>query len=299
MPEILISIIVPVYNVEPYLHRCIDSILAQTYTNFECILIDDGSTDNSGHICDEYATRDKRIKVIHHQNNGVSAARNAGLNIADGDYIGFVDPDDWISTYMYAIMSEAAEKTKADVICCAYDINNDHGITRDVYNKQIAGLTDRDGFVQNILCIPHTFSPSVCNKIYKKDLVTHSFRVGVKVSEDGLFNVENAEKLESCFYIPEPLYHVYIRNGSATRTSRNNAVNALEIHEEIIGIAKEYSNNCYHQAAACYLDCCMQNIDDDFAKTRMRRYLYRNFFSFLVNPFIPVKLKIIYCLNLK
>ena len=95
----VLSIIVPVYNVEKYLARCIDSILAQTFTDFELILVDDGSTDNSGEICDEYAGKDPRIIVIHKENGGVSSARNHGLDIARGEYITFVDSDDQIGTY--------------------------------------------------------------------------------------------------------------------------------------------------------------------------------------------------------
>lgn len=96
-----LSIIVPVYKVEPYLHRCVDSILAQTFTDFELILVDDGSPDNCGAICDEYAAKDSRILVIHKENGGLSDARNAGLDIAKGEYIGFVDSDDYISPQMY------------------------------------------------------------------------------------------------------------------------------------------------------------------------------------------------------
>ena len=92
----LISVIVPIYNVELYLKRCIDSILCQTYENLEIILIDDGSTDESGKICDEYQTMDKRIKVIHTKNRGAANARNCGINLAKGEYIGFVDSDDYI-----------------------------------------------------------------------------------------------------------------------------------------------------------------------------------------------------------
>jgi glycosyltransferase involved in cell wall biosynthesis len=97
----VISIIVPVYKVEPYLRRCIDSILAQGFTDFECILIDDGSPDNCPTICDEYMEKDKRIVVIHQENKGVSAARNAGLNRAQGKWIGFVDSDDWCDKGMF------------------------------------------------------------------------------------------------------------------------------------------------------------------------------------------------------
>ena len=99
--EPLISVIVPIYNVETYLPQCLDSIIVQTWNNLEIILINDGSTDNSGHICDAYVAKDSRIKVVHKSNGGLSAARNSGLDIANGEYIGFVDSDDWIEPTMY------------------------------------------------------------------------------------------------------------------------------------------------------------------------------------------------------
>ena len=104
MPRL--SVIVPVYNVETFLPACIDSILSQTFRDLELILIDDGSPDACGRICDKYAEKDTRVRVIHQENRGVSAARNAGLQIASGEYIGFVDPDDWITPEMYAMLLE-------------------------------------------------------------------------------------------------------------------------------------------------------------------------------------------------
>src|SRR5665647_2657921 len=97
----LISIIVPIYKVENYIRNCVDSILNQTYKNLEVILVDDGSTDNCGNICDEYSLKDNRIKTIHKKNGGLSSARNAGLDVAKGEYIGFIDSDDWIEKDMY------------------------------------------------------------------------------------------------------------------------------------------------------------------------------------------------------
>lgn len=114
----MISVIVPVYNVEPYLVKCLDSILAQTYRDLEILLIDDGSTDQCGQICDEYAKTDSRISVIHTENRGLAAARNQGLDHASGAYIGFVDSDDWIEPEMYECMMKTAEETDADVVEC-------------------------------------------------------------------------------------------------------------------------------------------------------------------------------------
>ena len=114
-----ISVVVPVYNVEEYLDQCVESLVGQTYKNLEVILVDDGSPDNCPAMCDEWAERDNRIKVIHKENGGVSSARNAALDIASGDYIGFVDSDDWIEPDMYEILIKNAKKYDADISRCA------------------------------------------------------------------------------------------------------------------------------------------------------------------------------------
>ena len=116
----IISIIVPVYNVESYLERCINSILNQTFKNFELILVDDGSTDKSGEICDSFAGYDKRIRVIHKKNGGLSSARNVGLDVSIGKYIGFVDSDDWIDEFMYEKLYRNMIKTKSDIVICNF-----------------------------------------------------------------------------------------------------------------------------------------------------------------------------------
>ena len=120
MSKPLLSIIVPVYNVEKYIERCIKSILNQSFTNFELILVDDGSPDNCGKICDEYKKKDSRIKVIHKKNGGLSDARNAGIERAKGEYIAFVDSDDFINKYMYEILYKNAKKWDADISICNF-----------------------------------------------------------------------------------------------------------------------------------------------------------------------------------
>lgn len=129
-----ITIIVPVYDVEKYINRCVDSILNQTFTDFECILVDDGSPDNCGKICDEYAKKDKRIKVIHKPNGGLSDARNAGIDIAMGEYLSFIDSDDWIHPQMLEILYEGIKKSNVLLSVCAYEeIKNE----RETYFKKI------------------------------------------------------------------------------------------------------------------------------------------------------------------
>lgn len=116
MPQI--SVIVPIYNVEKYICRCVDSILNQTFTDFECILVDDGSPDNCGRICDEYAKKDRRVKVVHKKNGGLSDARNAGIEVAQGEYLGFVDSDDWIHPQMYEILYKGIIENNVKMSAC-------------------------------------------------------------------------------------------------------------------------------------------------------------------------------------
>ena len=126
--EDLISVIVPVYNVEAYLARCVDSILAQTHRSLEVILVDDGARDSSGAICDAYAVKASRVKVIHKENGGLSSARNAGLEIASGEYIAFVDSDDWIETDAYSHLLEVMKKYEVRLVCGGrYDVDGGTG----------------------------------------------------------------------------------------------------------------------------------------------------------------------------
>ncbi|WP_446424620.1 glycosyltransferase family 2 protein, partial [Mailhella sp.] len=118
MDSLMLTIIVPCYNAEKYIDRCLSSIYNQTYKNFECIVIDDGSTDNSATLCDKFSAKDSRFIIIHQENRGVSAARNAALDIARGEYIGFVDADDYIDVDHFELMLASAEKFKTDLVLC-------------------------------------------------------------------------------------------------------------------------------------------------------------------------------------
>ena len=134
----LISVIIPIYNVEKYLNKCIDSIINQTYKNLEIILVDDGSPDNCPQICDEYAKKDNRIKVIHKKNGGVSSARNVGLINSTGNYIGFIDPDDYIEPIMYEKLLKVLKESNTLVSMCGfYKIKDNKIIKIDNYDEKI------------------------------------------------------------------------------------------------------------------------------------------------------------------
>ncbi len=150
----MISIIIPIYNVVQYLSRCIDSILAQTYTDIEILLIDDGSTDNSGQICYEYAKKDKRIKVFHKPNGGVSSARNLGLDNATGEWITFVDADDWIDKEMYQSLYNEAVTSQADIVLCDFYIY--YTPDKKLLSKTIQTEGNKEVVLRNYLC---SFTP--------------------------------------------------------------------------------------------------------------------------------------------
>ena len=141
--EELISVIVPVYNVEKYLEKCIDSIINQTYQNLEIILVDDGSTDGSGKICDEYSRKDNRIKVIHKENGGLSDARNIGIKNANGGLIGFIDSDDYITENMFEVLQKDLRKYNADISSCDIQNVNEAGECLKIIRVSTEGQTSK------------------------------------------------------------------------------------------------------------------------------------------------------------
>ena len=213
--EKLVSVIVAVYNIEEYLPRCVDSILAQTYRNLEIILVDDGSKDQSGNICDSYAEKDRRIKVIHKKNGGLSDARNAGMNAATGEYIGFVDGDDWIEPDMYRAMYFACEKEKAQAAVCRYKQITKSGIIDGSAGNSVS--LSRDEALEIYVCGDERYLiyNSVWSKLFARDLVEGMrFPVG-KNSEDIMFTTRAFCRMERLVYLDEAYYnYVLDREGS-------------------------------------------------------------------------------------
>lgn len=209
----LISIIVPIYNVEKFLPICVESLLNQIYTNLEIILVDDGSTDNSPEICDNFALKDSRIKVIHKENGGMSDARNAGIEIATGDYIGFVDSDDYIEKEMYQTMlAEALENDAQIVECDSYAVYKDD--KTEVYksfdyklytnNRDIIYGYIREGTIQTV----------VWNKLYTRDIIGDiRFEFG-KYHEDEIFTYQVLAKTTRLVHINKLYYYYVQRKGS-------------------------------------------------------------------------------------
>lgn len=164
----MISIVVPVYKVEPYICQCIDSILNQTYQNLDVILIDDGSPDNCGRICDEYALKDSRVRVFHGENKGLSAARNLGLRVAVGEYIGFVDSDDWIESDMFESLITLMNRYKADISICGVRIEKGELVQQSKNEESIEKVMTRDEAIFEH--ISESIDQYVWNKLYRASL---------------------------------------------------------------------------------------------------------------------------------
>ena len=223
-----LSVIVPVYNVEPYLAECLDSILAQTFTDFEVLLIDDGSTDGSSALCDKYAGKDRRVRCFHKENGGHMSARQSGFRKAAGEYIAFVDSDDWIDPAMYQRMCSCAIESDPDIVCCNYTaVTPEKRIERqDVCPP---GFYNRKQLEEQVwprmLFSGHFFhygvSPSLCNKLFRKSLLEkYLFQVplSLKLGEDGLVVYGCLLEASSACFLSEPFYYYRSSGSSLTHT---------------------------------------------------------------------------------
>ena len=202
----LISVIIPVYNVEKYLDRCMETVLNQTYGNMEIILVDDGATDQSGKKCDEYALKDERVKVIHKKNGGLSSARNAALEIATGDYIGFVDSDDYIDEYMFEKMLQYCIDNDCDISVCGHftEKNNKISIEEPIIDQLIM-YTKMDAL--ETLVEDAMMNNYAWDKLYKAELFKGVRYPDGRNYEDIATTYLLFDKAERICQIPEYLYY--------------------------------------------------------------------------------------------
>lgn len=233
-----ISVIVPVYNVEQYLERCVDSIINQTYTNLEIILVNDGSTDNSGKLCDELAKKDERIRVIHKGNGGLSDARNRGIDEAESDLVGFIDSDDYIDSDMYEVLLKNLNNTDADLSMCAlYDVYNNTPEAQ-VTNKETWKLNSEQAI--KMVMEAKILSVTAVNKLYRKSLFTDlKFEVG-KIAEDAFIMIKLLDKCEKIVATNEKkYYYVHRENSITTQKFSTKFLNVIEAYEQNSNIISE------------------------------------------------------------
>lgn len=291
----LISVIIPVYNVEDYLDRCITSVINQTYNNLEIILVDDGSTDSSGKKCDDYAIKDKRIKVLHKENGGVSSARNAGIDIATGEYIGFVDSDDVLELNMYELLINNALKYGTKLSCCQIQTKNIDGSVTEIdktKSKLFNKLEIVNGFFFNDFIKNFIVSP--CNKIISKNTLTDNNIRFKKYSfaEDFLFIFEVLTKVENVYYDSTVGYHYLHRENSAMTSNfsykRFDYVDAVTEIENICkntysdDIAKKAHNWVFYHTLVNYRAMLINEMQKEYCDIadKYKSYLKSNKFCF-------------------
>ncbi len=270
-----VSITVPVYNVEKYLEKCLDSLIGQTLKDIEIICINDGSTDNSLSILEKYAKKDSRIKIINQENQGIANTRNKSIKLAQGEYIGFVDSDDWVSCDFFEKLYNAALKYEADIAAA--------GIIRATDKHEKMFLEFKKETVTNntdkkfeICDIPD--KSYVCNKIYKLSKIRYfglKFKNDVTY-EDIIFTPEAVHKLSTLVTVPDTYYFYYKRQGSITNTKSNK-----NNHSYAVEIANKYfkENNIdieFHRTKICRFKICNLTIFKTKRKGDLREAILFN-----------------------
>lgn len=306
----LVSVIVPIYGVEAYLNRCVDSILAQTYRNLEIILVDDGSPDRCGKICDEYAITDKRVKVIHRKNGGLSAARNSGLNIARGEYIICVDSDDWILPchieWLFKGLSDAGTML---CICQSQKVSSEDDI-RIVEQFTQPKVLDKEAVMYTALTQFKWWS--ACDKLFHRDLFDNIRFPEGRTNEDYAIIFQVFDKCNKIAIIDVPTYCYFTRQGSITTSSLNiRKFDQVINSEEVLAYMKKQHIRLVEPAQAILLTCCLKLLSDIVVsgaaeyeewRKRMITIVVQYRFRWIRNPYILVSQKMLLlplCINWK
>lgn len=236
----LVSIIVPVYNVEKHLSKCLQSILQQTYTNLEIILIDDGSTDKSGPLCDDFSSKDSRIQVFHQKNAGLSSARNKGLDVCHGEYIAFVDSDDYIGPTMYETLVQLAQEHTADMVVCNLAIVSPNGEITEIPPVQnhytVIPLEYALAYGVNEM----SFGSFACNKLYQRELFRlNRYREGIYY-EDFEASMRIFPQTKRILYTPQVFYY-YVSNPLGITHTRKfkSKIDDFDVSKEFVAFCKK------------------------------------------------------------
>lgn len=241
----LISVIIPIYNVEPFIQRCLESVLHQSYKNLEIILVDDGSPDNCPAICDKYATLDPRVKVIHKKNGGLSSARNTGLDNANGDYIFFLDSDDWIENNTIEFLINIANQTKADITIG--ECYNNSCLNKKKDPSKIIEFTFNEACTEEFLGNTLMFTVA-WGKLYKSTLWEHLRFPSNKIHEDVFLTHKLHYKASKIVYTKNPFYHYTLRKDGLSQKSFS--LDIIEASEERFNFIKNkgITQNVFNQA---------------------------------------------------
>ena len=244
----LISVIIPVHNTEKYLPRCINSVLTQTLPDIEILLIDDGSTDGSENLCDDYARTDKRIQAIHTPHCGVSHARNTGLDAAEGKYISFIDSDDWAETDMLATLYGLIRRNRTDLSTCGYRIEDEEGNTVYTVRQTVTCTLGKWEAIHSLFHDKYyKYKGNLCDKLYDKKIIDNHrlrFREDLCYNEDRLFIFHYLGHCRSISYTTIPYYHYITRTtsamGSFQHTYQDKLLTFMDAFDEMTACSQSF-----------------------------------------------------------
>ena len=292
----------PIYNATKYLDRCIESIIIQTYVNLEIILIDDGSTDESGEICEIYSKKDSRIKLLRQQNEGVSSARNAGIKIASGEWIGFVDADDYIEPLMYEKLLLAAKKTNAQISACGYITTYLDGHVEKTEKKEIPVVMEGLEALEYVLK-PNCLEGFLCNKLFHQSLLKNVEKPlcgELYFCEDLLFVVEAFSKSKTVTYVRRAFYHYCMQAQGAMASFNVKRETELEAKQRVLSLVESVSSRYAKYVKVSYVDSAVSMLyavakDGEYRQgvnKFLRRESLRYFLTYLLASSISGKRKI-------
>lgn len=297
-----ISLIIPVYNTEEYLDRCIESVRRQSYTDWELILVDDGSTDQSGTICDSYRDKDERIKVLHNENKGPAASRADGIRKAKGSLVMFVDSDDWLDASMLHVMHDQMEESGAAVVCCIFkDIDSKGKVSHPQLFE--SAQIDCHTAEECIYHIHHTryLTGSPCTKLFRRELFDGiDFHSQVTIGEDYAMIIQLVEKAQRVRIIPQELYFRFVRKGSISHggyTKRHKQAfdHYMRIRKELIRKYPNLSSDiiAFHTEyeMAVITAMCRNDQYDREVIHKLKKDLRNNMQNTLRHPIIPLYMK--------
>lgn len=298
-----ISVIVPVYNVEKYLNKCIDSILEQTFKDMEIILINDGSTDNSKNICNTYKQKDNRIKVIHKENGGLSDARNVGIDISTGEYIAFIDSDDWVEKTMLEYLYNLGNINNADIVQGDYIEAYDENCTINKVSEEIIKY-DSQHILDELYGEKCTKTVVVWNKIYKRELFKEIRFPKGKLHEDEFTTYKLFHRANLIIDTNKTIYYYRQREGSITNSCFNirhlDQLDAIKerkeyfIENRLDKLADKTENKLFWQTKDIYFKIYISEIrDKDLILKKLEKEMRKNYFGVIKNKEITLKSKLI------
>lgn len=284
----LISIIVPVYNVEKYIEKCLKSILLQTYENIEIILIDDGSIDSSGKICDYYSSKYKKIKTFHKENGGLADARNYGLDKAKGNYVCFIDSDDFINQNMIKELYSSLKRNKTQIVACKFkNVNEEFELKNSKLKINIQNeiVFNKKEALKAMVNLNLGFAPNVCNKLFEKNLFTKDcyFPDG-RLYEDMIVMTKILNKVNLVSYIDCELYYYVQRKNSITEKFNLKEIDHIDMSNEVLDFVFENCRSVYKHFVTYHAINYMavinkmikNNFIDNIVYTKARKFIKNN-----------------------